>query len=271
MLTATRLPRAAIVIMIAASATTSATAADKWIEVKSAHVTVVSSASGSSTRTLAWQLEQMRLAITKLWPWARVDLDRPLLVVAVDDEPGMRALAPRYFQRGGIRPDSVWVSGADRYYLAIRADQQAEDNAYTNPHVSAYFSYASLVLDRSVPVELPEWFSRGVAGVLSNTIVRQNQILLGPPIPWHLETLRERTRLSLPALLAVTRKSPAMASGEGLGRFDAQAWAFVHFPDVLEQRRPRGEAESVLQAGLRRHGRRRGLPRGARQRAGARG
>jgi tetratricopeptide (TPR) repeat protein len=207
-----------------------ARAADKWIEVKSPHVTVISSASGSSTRKLAWQVEQIRSAITKLFPWARVDLNKPFIVVAVDDEQGMRALAPEYWEKkGGVHPASVWVSGADQYYLAIRTDLEGEDRDLLNPYYSAYFSYASLVLHQSVQANLPHWLGRGLAGVLSNTIVRDNQILLGPPIPWHLEALRAGARLRLPVLLKVTGQSPELSSGEGLSRFDAQAWAFVHF------------------------------------------
>jgi len=49
-------------------------AADQWIEVKSAHFVVTSNAGDGSTRTIAWQLEQIRSAIATLWPWAKVDL-----------------------------------------------------------------------------------------------------------------------------------------------------------------------------------------------------
>jgi len=65
-------------------------------------------------------------------------------------------------------------------------------------------------------------------GVVSNTIVRDNFLLLGPPMPWHLEALRSRSRLSLKQLIAVTRSSPEYTREDGLERFDAEAWAFVH-------------------------------------------
>ena len=206
-------------------------AADKWKEIKSPDFTVMTSASVSDARTLAWQLQQIRTALVTILPWAQVDLDRPFLVLAVDSDQKMRALVPQYWERGsGIKPASVWVTGADRHYLAIRSDLRVEDDRETvNPHVSAYFSYISLVLQQSLPADLPLWFSRGLAGVLSNTIVRDSYLLVGAPIPWHLEYLRERSRLRLPALVAVTRESREYKGGDGLERFDAQAWAFVHF------------------------------------------
>ena len=41
--------------------------------------------------------------------------------------------------------------------------------------------------------------------------------------------LRERTRLRLPALVAMPHGAPELKQSDGLERFDAQSWAFVHF------------------------------------------
>ena len=205
-------------------------AADQWIEVKSAHFVLTSNAGEGTTRRLAWQLEQIRSAVGVLWPWAKLDLNKPLSVLIARDENTMRALVPSYWERkGGVRPASVWVEGADQNYLVIRGDSEARDELNINPYVTSYFSYVSLILQQSVQRPLPLWFSRGLAGVLSNTIVRDAKIMLGPPIPWHLERLREGSRLSTTALLQVNRASPDYRTDDGLGRFDAQAWAFVHF------------------------------------------
>ena len=222
---------AALVALTALLVTTPASArAEQWIEVKSPNVTVVSSAGAGSSRTMAWQLEQVRSAVKTLWPWAKVDLDRPFTVLAVDDENGMRALAPGFWEKkGGVRPASVWVSAPDHYFLAIRTDLQGDDTHLNNPHSSAYFMYVSLILDQSVDVELPEWLSRGLAGVLSNTVVQSSKVLVGAPLQDHLQLLSERTRLTIPALLKVAQPSPELTTNDGLQRFDAEAWAFVHF------------------------------------------
>jgi tetratricopeptide (TPR) repeat protein len=212
------------------SAGPSARAAEQWIEVKSAHFVVTSNAGQGSAGTLAWQLEQIRSAIAALWPWAKVDLNKPLAVIAVKDEASMKALAPAYWERkGGVRPTSVWVGGADQEYLAIRTDLAGDDRLNVNPYVTSYFSYVALILDQSVEHALPLWFSRGLAGVVSNTIVREGKLLLGPPIPWHLQRLREAPRLRLPALIAMERSHPEFLTDEGLRTFDAESWAFVHF------------------------------------------
>lgn len=210
-----------------------ARAADKWIEVTSKHVTIASRAGASDTKSLVWQIEQVRAAIVRVLPWAKVDLDRPLRVLAVDSEQKMRQLVPGFWERGGgVHPASVWVSAADQHYLAIRTDleQQEQYNRNVNPYTSSYFSYVSLVLQNSLAgTKAPLWFVRGLAGVLSNTIVQDSKVVVGAPIPWHLDSLRERARLRLPALVAVTAASPELNRDEGLIGFDAQAWAFVHF------------------------------------------
>ena len=226
----------------------SAGAADEaWVEMRSAHFQVISNAGEGSTRTLTWQLEQIRNVIAVLWPWARVDLSTPLGVIAVKDESSMRALAPAYWEgKGDVRPVSVWVTGADRPYLVIRADLRGDDRSTLTPHISAYYSYVSLVLQASMARDLPLWLGRGLAGVVSNTVVRDNFILLGPPIPWHLQRMRSGPRLSLNALVAVTRSSPEYTQGDRLIAFDAQSWAFVHYLMFGQEGRLRRQLDQLL-------------------------
>ena len=222
--------RATLIVCVLGAAVRAAGAAEQWTEVKSAHFTVISNASDGNARSLAWQLEQVRSAMVTLMSWARVDLNKPLTVIAVKDENSMRALAPEYWEkRGGIRPASVWVSGPDRHYLAIRAGLDVESQGNINPYITAYFSYINLVMMQSLSPDLPLWLNRGLSGVLSNTLVKNDHSIVGAPIPWYLEAMRERTRTPLARLLTMTRQSPALTREEGAETFDAQTWAFVHF------------------------------------------
>lgn len=91
---------AAACVLLLASAPTGAKAVapEKWFEIKSPHFTVWSNADDRNTRKLVWQLEQIRSALTELWPWAKVDLPKPLLVLAPKNEQSMKQLAPRYWE-----------------------------------------------------------------------------------------------------------------------------------------------------------------------------
>jgi hypothetical protein len=226
----------ALAVVLAAWPAVRMAAADQWIEVKSPHFSVVSNASDRTARKLVWQLEQIRSATAALWSWARVDLNKPLSVIVLKDENSMRALAPQYWEeRRSVRPASVWVTGPDQHYLALRADVEVDDSGTVNPYITAYASYVGLVLAQSVDRELPLWFHRGFTGVLSNTIVRDNHILLGAHIPWDLQILRERPLLPLSKLLTITRESREATEADRREVYDAETWAFVHFLMFGEQ------------------------------------
>lgn len=225
----TRRVFATVVVCLLVAALPARTHASDWHELKTDHFTIWAEANDGATRTLAWQLEQIRTVARTLWPWMKVDLPKPLVVLAVKNEGGMRAIAPQYWEvRDGVRPASVWVSAPDQHYLAIRTNLSTRDDVMVNPHISAYFSYANLVLAASFGSRPPAWLSRGLSGVLSNTLVRQDDVVIGAAIPWHLEALRER-RQPLRQMLTVVSNSPAIRSGDNLRAFDAQAWAFVHY------------------------------------------
>ena len=229
---ATSIIRRALPVAILATIALAASVRDasaQWIEIKSTNFTVVSNASERSTRKLVWQLEQFRSAMKAIWTWVKPDLNRPLTVIVVKDENSMRQMAPEYWEkRGAVRPASLWVGGRDQYYLVLRTDVEVDDQATTNPFISSYFSYASLVLDQSLDRDLPFWFKRGLAGVLSNTIVRDDRILLGPIIPAELAILRERPRLPIAKLLSVDPSSPEVRQSDFLQTYDAQTWALTH-------------------------------------------
>jgi hypothetical protein len=95
------LSRAAAFAVAIALCTPGLHAADQWIEVKSPHFVVTSNAGQSSAKSVAWQLEQIRSAIAVWWSWARVDLNKPMAVLAVKDEATMKTLAPEYWEEKG--------------------------------------------------------------------------------------------------------------------------------------------------------------------------
>ena len=217
---------AVITILLGAPA---AGRAQTWREVRGDHFIVLSDAPERRVRSIAWQFEQMRSAMAEGLPWTTPTLDRPVIVIAARDENGMRALAPQFWeQRGGTRPTSVFVGGPDAYYIALRADVQVTAQLQ-NPHAAAYWAYSGLVLQRALGGRLPLWLTNGLAAVLSNTIVRNNEVEFGRPQPWMAERAKEGPRLPLPALFAVDHDSPSYRGGVDRERFDAQTWALVQF------------------------------------------
>src|SRR5215207_1401613 len=73
-------------------------AADRWIEAKSDHFTVVSNAGDGTARKVAWQFEQIRAAVEQWAPFSTTKAAlRPVLIIAVKNEAGMQDLAPSRF------------------------------------------------------------------------------------------------------------------------------------------------------------------------------
>lgn len=230
----TRRSRVFVLVCLLAGVSARPRAADQWIEVKSAHFTITSNAGKGATSTLAWQLEQVRSEIAVLFPWAKVDLNRPLVVFALKDEPSLKALAPAYWEKKNSGAASVWVSGYERTFLALRTDVEQDAKRHVNPYASSYFAYFSLILQQSTPARLPPWFERGLAAVVSNTVIQDASVLFGPPAPWYLETLREGHHITLAELVAARRGSPLL-KGDSLNAFDAESWALVHFLMFADQ------------------------------------
>jgi tetratricopeptide (TPR) repeat protein len=201
--------------------------AQTWREVKGDNFTVISDASERRVRSIAWQFEQLRSALAEGLPWTRPTLDRPVVVIAARDERSMRSIVPEYWERRGTRPTSVFVGAPDAYYIALRADVQV-DAQLQNPHAAAYWSYSAIVIRRALP-QAPLWFVSGLAAVLSNTIVRTNEVEFGRPQPWMAVAAKEGPRLPLNELFSVDHSSPYYQHDVNRERFDAQSWAVVQY------------------------------------------
>jgi len=200
-----------------------------WLEIKSPHFTVITNSGEKQGRRTTWQFEQIRQALLVIWPWAHIDGGRPIEVFAVRDESTLMSLAPQYWEGKRFRPTSFWVTGVDRQYIALRTDLAEPDDAGENPYQTAYWNYVSLVFHRSLPVGVPAWYSRGVAEVLSNTIVREKELHVGRLMSDNLQRVRENALIPLDEFLGVERGSRYLTREVDAWQFDAQAWAFVHF------------------------------------------
>src|SRR5262245_47574378 len=218
-------------LIVGAGLSSTALADDTWIEVKSPNFIVVSNAGEGRARNVAWQFEQIRAAIQIGWPWARVQLDRPVIVVAAKDENSMKLLIPGFWEKSSrdSRPSSVFGTGAAAHYITLRSDVRADDTVGINPYVSSYWSYSALTLNEAFERPLPLWFRNGLAELLSNSIVRDSEIQFGRAIPWNVARLQQDGRLRLSELVTLDSKSSYYTNGTTRRSFDAQSWGVMHY------------------------------------------
>jgi TPR repeat protein len=221
--------RHVLVILLLLFMRTASAAERPWLEVKSPHFTILTDGDVANGREVAWQFEQMRAALAKLLPWAKLTTDKPVLVLAARDQATLKTLAPVYWEKGHEPIISVAVDGADRHYLAMRTDERMTDDVRITPYFNLYRGYLHVVLDASFERPLPLWLERGMAELFGNLRVRDKDLFLGRMIPWHIEQLRRTPPMPLETLLGAERSSPVFQQGEARRRFDAQSWVFLHY------------------------------------------
>lgn len=206
-----------------------AAAADApWVEVESPNFSVYSDAGAKTARRIALQFEQVRLAFGGLWPGARTTSPRPVVILAVKDDSGLKTLLPEYFERkGGKRPAGITVPSADKYFIALNAAAAELDISGYNPYHLIYHEYIHVLLDLNLR-RTPAWLGEGLAEFFGATLVQGDRLVVGKPLPWHIDTLRETQMFDLERLVTVGHSSPEYNEDSKSGIFYAQSWALVH-------------------------------------------
>jgi TPR repeat protein len=206
-----------------------ARAEERWLELRGPHFTVISDAGERDTRQLLWQFEQVRGIFEPLWPWAKLDPGRPVVVHGAKDEATLKRLLPGYWEvKGGRRPAGVFLKGADAFQIVVRVDLAEGAPDDQNPFHTVYHEYVHLLLDLNFE-RMPAWLNEGLADYFGNTLVRKDSIIRGQPLPRHLLLLRDRGLMPIPSLLRVTRESPEYNVEGKVGVFYAQSWLLVHY------------------------------------------
>jgi hypothetical protein len=242
-----------LAVVLVAALASSAGAAETWVEARSPNFTVVSNAGEGRARDIAWEFEQARVVFARLWPWAKLGQGRPVVVLVAKDEGTLKRWAPHYWEvKGGIRPASLSARGADREYLLVRSDTGTTDSTDVTPYFTVYRAYVSILLSVSLDRPLPVWLEVGMGEVFGNTSVRNSEVRVGRPVPWHVQQLNERTGESLKSILAAQRDSVLVRKEAERQLFDAQCWALVHylfFGDAGAHAKPLGRFVQLWLAG----------------------
>ena len=91
-----------------------ATARDKvenWIEVRSPHFVVATTANEKQARRIADQFERMRSLFQALFPQLEIDPSSPIIVIAVKDDKDFRTLEPQeYLAKGSLQLGGLFFS-----------------------------------------------------------------------------------------------------------------------------------------------------------------
>jgi len=199
-------------------------AKDSWVEVRSPHFRVISNAGEKEARRTADQFEQFREVFHSSFPTLRLDLGRPLIIFAVRNEDSLKALLPSYWEvKGHAHPAGIYASGEERDFVAVRTNIEGD-----NPYEVVYHEYAHAILNLNFR-ELPVWLSEGLAEYFGNSRIRDNEVNIGMPSRYLIETLQQNHLIPIDELLRADRQSPYYNEQNRVSVFYAESWAIVHY------------------------------------------
>jgi hypothetical protein len=211
-------------LAVAASATDVATALrepdGRWLELGTKHVTIFTDAGESRGRTMALQLERLRLVLSGVAPGLRQDSSRPVYVYVFGEEKSFRAYARK--QSVSRKVEGLSFEGADASFVMVNA--AAGGGALG----VVYHEYLHRLLTDSFP-GMPLWLNEGLAEFFSTFWTNGYQAEIGAPIADYLDLLRKSGLIPLDRLLAATPRSEEYTRATIKPRFHAQAWLLTHY------------------------------------------
>src|SRR5579859_5201786 len=215
--------------LFAAVLATARDKAENWIEVRSPHFTVVTNSNEKQGRHIADQFERMRSVFHVAFPKLQIDPGAPLIVLAIKDEKGFRALEPEaYLAKGSVKLGGLFLRASDKNYVLMRLDAEGE-----HPYAIVYHEYTHLLLSKSAEF-MPLWLNEGLAEFYQNTDIRDKEALLGQPSGDDILWLRQNRLLPLATLFTVDHNSPYYHEENKGSIFYAESWALTHYLKMKE-------------------------------------
>ena len=218
----------------------------KWVEVHSAHFSVLTDAGDKRGREVALRMEQMRAVFGQLLLKNKLKMSVPITVLALKSDKQYAAIAPaRQSTAAGF-----YVPGADRVYIVLNLYQP-------EPWRAVAHSLAHYFLNYNYP-PVQGWFDEGMAEYFGSIQIGGKGVDIGgdPELApeWYEDAFEELRRdpnvpqsltqlLSSPVWLSMTDLFTMKHDGSGVREgthntlYYAQSWMVVHYL-INKQRMP---------------------------------
>lgn len=192
----------------------------RWIELRSPHFTVISSASEETARGVAFRLEQMRAVFGQV-THLNLESQVPIWVFVFATDRQLTSFKPLFDGRP-LAGGGFFVRREGGSYIAVNGDFVA------HPVSTVYHEYVHFVLRNNLS-EVPLWLNEGLAEYFSSFKIRGAEAEVGREILAHLQWLRDNPLIPLSDLFAVDTDSPEYQENTRRGAFYAESWALVHY------------------------------------------
>lgn len=210
----------------------------KWVEVHSAHFSVLTDAGDKRGREVALRMEQMRAVFGQLLLKDKLKMSVPVTVVALKTDKQYAAVAPAKQSTAA----GFYVPGADRVYIVLNLSEP-------EPWRAVAHSMAHYFLNYNYP-PVQGWFDEGMAEYFGSVQIGGKGVDIGgdPELmpEWHEDIFEEMRRdpnvpqsltqlLSSPVWLSMTDLFTMKHEGSGMREgthntiYYAQSWMVVHY------------------------------------------
>jgi hypothetical protein len=216
-----------------------------WIELHSAHFTVITDAGEKKGREVALRFEQMRAVFATLLGKERINQPVPLTILALKNDKSYYQLAPlRNSQSNNAQPIDVpgfFLHDTDQDFIALNLFEEESWRAVAH-------DFAHMLLNYNYP-PAQGWFDEGFAEYFSSIRLDNKQVdiggdpelrasvaedLIGNQRDTHppkslTELLEAQVWISLPDLFAMKHDTSTYTEGTHHTLYYAESWIVMHY------------------------------------------
>ncbi|HEU4939266.1 MAG TPA: tetratricopeptide repeat protein [Vicinamibacterales bacterium] len=216
-----------------------------WKRLRTNDVNVVGNASEGELRTALKQIEDFRAGLVALFPGIKMTSRRATTMVVLKDFNTFRNFQPR--DERGRRRENVggyFTTTPTMNYMVLGAFGDRDATLEV-----VFHEYTHFILQQNFR-SLPLWVNEGTADFYSTfrSNYKDGKSLVGTPPTGRLATLRDRGVMSLDRILTNEGSSTAYRDPDTVHLFYAQSWAFVHYLQLGNNGKRRGQISAYLAA-----------------------
>jgi hypothetical protein len=210
-----------------------------WLEIHSAHFTVITDAGDKRGREVALRFEQMRAVFATLLTKDHLNEPVPLTILAFKDDKEYYQLAPLHNGQPTAAPGFL-LTGYDQNFIALNLVE-------TEPWRAVAHDFAHLLLNYNYP-PAQAWFDEGLAEYFSSIRVDNRQVEIGGDpelspqsngaaandraansVKSLTEYLAAQSWIALPDLFATKHDTSPLNETPRCTEYYAESWMVMHY------------------------------------------
>lgn len=188
-----------------------------WLEIDSAHYTVITDAGEKKGREVALRFEQMRAVFANLLGRDRLHQSIPLTILALNNDKQYYQVAPLR-QGQAIDVPGFFLQGEDQDFIVLNLSE-------SEPWRAVAHDFALMLLNYNYP-PTQGWFDEGLSEYFSSIRINDRQVELGADPGLSKDLAGGQRWVSLPDLFTT---KPGAVGGNESAIYDAESWIVVHY------------------------------------------